>query len=407
MESQQPPVAGKKIIILGAGIAGLAFVISLRKEWPESHPFPDVVVYERDDKESSIGREGFSISIRGDMYSGGLQTLEAMGILEQASAVAVSGTGSENSGGFGMWDLDWYRFLDFGREQMMRIARGALRRILVDAALDSEGVRIRWSTAFAHLNVSDGKAAVDLSDGTVDNADIVIAADGANSNARTLFRPDDGLSFAGAVSLSGTARFPDGQVPAPVNRDWGFVLGGNGAGLFISPISSTAALWSLSYVTKNPREDTKRPYTAAQIESFLEEALDRGESFKEPFQTLVRNTDPSTFMILNAMDKQPFTHTELQASVIYIGDSNHAISPFSGNGANMALLDGWELGVQFAKFQSLSEALAEYDKSSIPRCQSALNMSRWSIDMAHAMGWKLFFYKIGMKCISLLSKLKG
>ena len=410
MEPLSPPVASKKIIVLGAGIAGLAFVIALRKQWPDGHQFPEVVVYERDAKETSIGREGYSISIRGDEYSGGLQTLEAMGMLEDVSAAAISKTNNaENPGGFAMWDLQWNKILDLGHQPGMRVARDALRKILVDAALGAEGVSVQWETAFAHLKMTDGKVSVGLADGTVDTADIVVAADGVNSKARAELRPDDGLSFAGAVSLSATSRFPDGEVPAPMNRNWGFVLEGKGTGLFVSPISSTAGLWSLSYMSEKPREDARRPYTAEQIDGFLKEALDRGKSFTEPFQTLVKNTDPSSLMVLNAMDKQPFYHTEeqMENAVIFIGDSNHAVSPFSGNGANMALLDGWELGLQLSKPQSLRAALDEYDKLSVPRCQGAITFSHRSIDLAHATGLNLFLYKWGMRFISMLLRLKG
>ncbi|ODQ70252.1 hypothetical protein LIPSTDRAFT_107393 [Lipomyces starkeyi NRRL Y-11557] len=46
------------------------------------------------------------------------------------------------------------------------------------------------------------------------------------------------------------------------------------------------------------------------------------------------------------MDKEAFPHTggnQNHVSVVFIGDSNHAVSPSAGNGANMALKDGWSL----------------------------------------------------------------
>lgn len=122
---------------------------------------------------------------------------------------------------------------------------------------------------------------------------------------------------------------------------------------------------------------------------------------------MVRATDPSTLSLSNAMDKQPFPHRDGAPSVIFIGDSNHAMSPFAGNGANMALLDGWELAEQLCTCTSLSSALAAYDKSSMTRSKSAIRMSHWSISMAHATGLKLFAYKLFLRFMAFSLYLKG
>jgi 2-polyprenyl-6-methoxyphenol hydroxylase-like FAD-dependent oxidoreductase len=57
----------------------------------------------------------------------------------------------------------------------------------------------------------------------------------------------------------------------------------------------------------------------------------------------VHATDPSMLTMTNTRDKQPFSHVGSGRKferVVFIGDSNHAISPFTGNEANMALMDG-------------------------------------------------------------------
>lgn len=50
---------------------------------------------------------------------------------------------------------------------------------------------------------------------------------------------------------------------------------------------------------------------------------------------LVAAADLSTVRVVNGYDKPP--HHSLDR-VVFIGDSNHPVTPFSGNGANMALV---------------------------------------------------------------------
>ena len=104
---------------------------------------------------------------------------------------------------------------------------------------------------------------------------------------------------------------------------------------------------------------------------------------------MLEKTDPKTLMVFNAMDKDPFPHNSLPTSnVIFIGDANHAISPFAGAGANGALMDGWDLAESLAVTTSspptLAEALTSYDTQAIPRANTILRMSHFTIRMAHA-----------------------
>jgi 2-polyprenyl-6-methoxyphenol hydroxylase-like FAD-dependent oxidoreductase len=402
--------AGKTIVVAGAGIAGLSFAVALRQKWPSSETPPKIIIYERDVEEGGVEREGYSLSIRSDGASGGIQVLQKLGLLAEMLRLSITGIQGDR-GGFALWNTDWTEILKVKRRTPpeglpvanIRIARYLLRRTLVEALSPQD--TLHWATACTGANqLPSGKVEVQLSNGQVQVCDFLIAADGANSRLRRTLRPDDNLRFAGAVCISGNARLPDG-VPKPVTTDWGLVLGDGGTGLFVSPIDQQSAIWSVSYLSAEQRTPMKQPIPKDQISDLLQESLDRGKCFAEPFQTLVRATDPSTLMIFNAMDKQPFPHTKANRKdmpVIFIGDSNHAMSPFAGNGANMALMDGLELAEHFCKSTSLDSALARYDSSSMARSKSAIRMSHWAISLAHARGWMLTFYIFLLKIISFL-----
>ena len=401
--------AGKAIVVAGAGIAGLSFVLALRQEWPLSETPPTIIIYERDVQDGGVEREGYSLSIRSDGACGGMQALQKLGLLESMLRISVTGI-QEGRGGFALWRTNWAEILkvkprsppDSPPVPNMRIARYLLRRTLIEALSPNDA--IRWGTACTGASqLPDGQVQIQLSSGQAQECDFLIAADGANSKLHRNLRPDDNLCFAGAVCISGNARLPDG-IPRPVTEDWGLVLGGGGTGLFASPIDQHTAVWSVSYLIAEPRRTMKQPIPIEQINDQLQEALDRGILFAEPFQSLVRATDHSTLMVFNAMNKQPFAHTELnrkQMPVVFIGDSSHAMSSFAGSGANMTLMDGVELSEHICKSRSFDSALAKYDSPSITRSKSVIRISHWVIAIAHAHGWKLTLYILLLKVIRL------
>lgn len=86
----------------------------------------------------------------------------------------------------------------------------------------------------------------------------------------------------------------------------------------------------------------------------------------EPFISLINATDPSIAFTIPARDKKPFSHEDVLPGEVFIGDSNHAVSLFAGNGANTASVDGWDLTGFLEASDSIESAVAAYDKVSVP-----------------------------------------
>jgi 2-polyprenyl-6-methoxyphenol hydroxylase-like FAD-dependent oxidoreductase len=406
-------ISEKRIIIAGAGIAGLAFARALDRYWASGSPRPRITIYERDTQEVSVEREGYSLSIRSDGASGGMQALQKLGLLDSMLEMSITGLQGQK-GTFMLWDAHWKPILKVKAPPQppdglpaphMRIARNVLRRLLVKGL--PSYVEVHWASACRGVQrLPDGRVEVELNDGRSDDCDIFIAADGANSKLRAILRPDDKLCFAGAVCLSGSARFTEG-VPEPVNENWGVLLGGGGTSLFASPIDENRAVWCVSYLSPEVRKTVKPPLLRGTVDGLLKEALERGKAFSQPFEQLVQATDPSTLILFNAMDKQPFSHLDIGSTpIIFIGDSNHAMSGFAGNGANMALMDGVELAGEICKAASLISAVENYDAKSMLRTKRAIQQSHWVIKVAHAEGLWLAFWTAVLRILNFLMWMK-
>ncbi|KAH8881672.1 FAD/NAD(P)-binding domain-containing protein [Thozetella sp. PMI_491] len=393
---------GKKIIVAGAGVAGAAFVTALYKLWDPALKPPEVIVYDRDTRESTLAREGYSLSLHGVDKDGGLVAVQQLGMLDEILDASVLGI---NSGKFKMWDSNWRELIavrpkPFGDlpSPSVRIARRDLRRILVEAA-EKTPANIHWgASCTAARRHEDGRIQVTISgeDGQVteQECDLLIAADGARSKVRASFRPDDNLQSAGAVQLGGSAYFPQG-IPSPLNEDWGLLVSGDGVCCFVSAVDKEHVVWALSK-REEPRGGPRRGMTPEEFSEFKNEALELGASFGEQFRTIVEATDASTAIVLPAYDKAPFSHDMTLQGVVFLGDANHAVSPFAGNGANLALKDGWDLAEKLCKASGLQPAVAAYDKVSLRRAVSTLKSSHQRISLGHCTGFKYMLFMAGL-----------
>jgi 2-polyprenyl-6-methoxyphenol hydroxylase-like FAD-dependent oxidoreductase len=267
----------------------------------------------------------------------------------------------------------------------MRIARSKLREILIKNVPSS--VSINWNCAIKSAHeLEDGQILIDLSDGTQQQCHLLIVADGSNSVIRKALRPEHQLHFAGPILIAARTHALD-KLPSPLDKTWGGAIGGDGHFLFVAPYDRTSALWSISYLSDTTR-DPKAAETMndEEIDQILDKVKERTKVFSEPMPTLFKETLRSSIAIFNAKDMTPFRN---HGSVIFIGDAQHATSPFAGNGANMAMMDGYQLADQLIHSKDLNTAIKSYDDLCIPRSTSAINIGHRSIKIGHSQGiWK-------------------
>ncbi|XP_037032934.1 flavin-dependent monooxygenase-like [Bradysia coprophila] len=415
-----------KIIVCGGGLGGLTFARSLfflrdaQVSAGQSLPEISITILERD--ASSVEREaqGYSLSLRADKIGGGIQALERIGLLDDIRKGAAPGHR------FVMANKQFVPYLEIPPGSTVpsndpnksplpiniRVARKFLRNTLLDS-LPADRCTVQWGAHAIEANVfsnENGKeqVSVTLASGEVLESDLLIVADGANSSIRRYLFPHERLEFAGCVAYIASTVHPDG-LPKPFADGVVFGMSGEGHAVLVAPVDETKMSFSVSYRSEKKIENEfrgdRKPLTDEELEHFRTVALKhtQGYGYQSELKSFIANADPKTIRVINAQDMKPHTNSTTNPQIILIGDAAHAVSPFAGNGANMAIMDGFELAEQLLSVKhgkDLVAAVKMYDKHSIARCNRTRGMSHFNISVLHSKG-------LNHRCMITLFKLLG
>lgn len=394
----------KHIIVAGAGIAGLSFIRAMEQHWPTEMTSPRITVYERDPRHLPGDRGNYSLGLRSDSHSGGLQALQKLGLIDETFNARIPGS----TGAMEIRDANWNTIIKVKKDSTppdglpidhMRITRNNLRECLVQSISDK--VEFNWGVScVTAATLKDGSAEVALDDGSITACDLLVVADGASSKLRRCLRPNDDLNYAGAVIIGGNATFSDGP-PQKLREASGPVIGGNGRALVCFQLDDKSMVWFLTRRSNEPRQPMKGEEALAIRNEILAEVLSEGDVFAEPFNSIVRATDPASWRIFNAMDKQPKPYDG--GPYIFLGDSSHAVSPFAGNGANLALMDGL-LAADLCRASSVASAMEHFERTSFPRAKKSIGISHMVIRLAHSTGVLFWLATMFLRFLNMFSR---
>jgi 2-polyprenyl-6-methoxyphenol hydroxylase-like FAD-dependent oxidoreductase len=247
------------------------------------------------------------------------------------------------------------------------IDRGQLRELLLDSLPDGT---VRWdSKVVATRTLGDGRHEVTLADGTVFTTDLLIGADGTWSRVRPLVsgaRPAyTGVSMIGCDLHDADVRHP--EAAAMVGGGMLFALS-DGRGLLGHRQSGghlhvhAAARVDRSWLDGIDFTDTETAKKAV-----LEEFAD----WDPALRALVADADGA--LVPRAIFALPVGHRwERVPGVTLLGDAAHVMSPFAGEGANLAMQDAAELAQALIGHPGGTEAaLAAYEDAMFARAEAA------------------------------------
>ena len=349
-------VATTRVTIVGGGLGGLTLARILHVRGIAS------TIYELD--ESPRARDaGGTLGLNADS---GQRALAAAGLFEEFRSIARDAgetTRLLDRDGVVHFNLAY----EGGTGVRPEVDRGDLRRMLVDSLPEEV---IRWRTKVTSVKSSgDGTAILALENGDVVETDVLVGADGAWSRVRPLLSEAvpvySGLSFVDAVLSDVDSAHPGlAELVGPgsmyaFSADHGIIAQRNGGGVV-----------RMYFAVRTDEGWVHKVVDPADPAGTRERLLEIFRDFTPGLRALISECDDA--MIPRPIHALPVGLSwERTPGVTLLGDAAHLMSPFAGQGANLALLDAAELGAALAEHSDVESALAAYEAAMFPRAAAA------------------------------------
>ncbi|MBR7742521.1 FAD-dependent monooxygenase [Phycicoccus sp. BSK3Z-2] len=225
---------------------------------------------------------------------------------------------------------------------------------------------VRLDACVTDVDTADGCATVTLEDGSVEQGDVVVGADGIRSTVRGTLVPDTPTpsGLAAYRALVPTMLCPP-EAAEPVVRIWV----GPGSHAVVYPIRGGEMLNIVAVVpSSGGGEDWTAP---APVDELLAAYL----GWDTLLAAIVSRVGATSAWALH--DREPLHHLARGRTVL-VGDAAHPMLPFAAQGVNQGLEDAWVLGRCLAAPEptGVVERLAAYSRLRAPRAAQAQVASR-------------------------------
>ena len=307
----------RSALVIGGGIAGPVAAMALQKAGI------DAVVYEAYPSPADGAGGGLTLAPNG---------LDALDVIGLGDLVRPAGTPTT---GIVMQDWKGRRLGEFGNPPgvppMQFLYRSDLYQVLYEEAR-RRGISIEHGKRLVGAAETADSVTARFDDGTEATADILIGADGIRSTVRGLIDADaPDPSYTGLISFGARVAHPGlpstaGKMPMSFGKHAFF-----GYQVF----DETSAIWFVNLPQAEPLSAAQAQQTPAP--KWLSLLAAKFAEDRTPAARLIGLTDPADLLIVGPMENMPRVPVWSRGRMVLAGDSAHAPSSSSGQGASLAI----------------------------------------------------------------------
>ena len=363
----------KKVAVVGGGPGGLTLAKLLQIKGV------NVTVYERDSNKE-VRQQGATLDLHEES---GLEALRRANLMNEFKA-----SFRPDAGRLRVLDeqaiikMDEHELQDKDQEDRPEIDRAPLRDILINALHENT---IVWDSQFISMVKQDHGWLLHFKNGKSFYADLVIAADGANSKIRP-YLTDIKPIYSGVTIVEGNIYEAEKNTP----KLWEITKGGKvfALGNGQSIILSAKGEGSLSFYTgckvpENWMQESGIDFNnKQQVFDWFKVAF---SYWSEKWHELFASNE--MWFMPRSQYHFPLDQTWTTLSnLTMLGDAAHRMPPYAGEGVNQAMQDAFELAENLTcdHFPNIQTAISSYEKQMQARAAAVTKDTLQNTEILHA-----------------------
>jgi 2-polyprenyl-6-methoxyphenol hydroxylase-like FAD-dependent oxidoreductase len=234
------------------------------------------------------------------------------------------------------------------------VHRGDLHRVLYERAVTA-GATVEYGKRLVDVRESGPGVTARFADGSTATADVLVGADGIRSTVRRLIDPDAaGPLFTGLLGFEAVARHEVDAEPGTMT----FTFGKGGYYLYW-PEPGGGTRWGVNLPQERPMSLVEaRAVPASEWMRTLRAAF----ADDAPGGELMRTSDADELQVVGSLQIMPPVRHWHRGRMVLVGDSAHAPSNSSGQGASLAIESAVHLARCLRDLPDVPSAFAAFER---------------------------------------------